>query len=50
MIYTGSAKRDNRAPVKGLGTGADDYITKPFQPDELELRTDNLLHRTPEKN
>jgi YesN/AraC family two-component response regulator len=41
ILLTSKAAPDAR--VKGLGTGADDYITKPFQLDELELRTANLL-------
>ena len=56
----GLCKRDNRtahigfilltsraahsAKVKGLECGADDFITKPFQLDELELRIANLLY------
>ena len=41
ILLTSKAAPDAR--VKGLGTGADDYITKPFQLDELELRAANLL-------
>jgi len=29
--------------LEGLKTGADDYITKPFNPDELRLRVRNIL-------
>ncbi|MEO5913943.1 MAG: response regulator transcription factor [Luteolibacter sp.] len=32
--------------VKGLRTGADDYLVKPFDPDELLARVDALLRRT----
>ncbi len=29
--------------IEGLKTGADDYITKPFNPEELRLRVRNIL-------
>ena len=29
--------------IEGLKTGADDYVTKPFEPEELYLRIKNLL-------
>ena len=32
--------------MKGLALGADDYITKPFEIDELVLRIQNILRRT----
>ncbi len=33
-----SAKKDDIDKVRGLGLGADDYITKPFSPSELVAR------------
>lgn len=41
-----SAKDENNDRLLGLGLGADDYITKPFLPEELILRLTAVLHRT----
>ena len=33
-----SAKKDDIDKIRGLGLGADDYITKPFSPSEMVAR------------
>jgi len=33
-----SAKRELKDKIKGMGIGADDYVVKPFNPDELLTR------------
>lgn len=40
-----SAKRDDIDKIRGLGLGADDYITKPFSPSELVARVKAHLAR-----
>lgn len=40
-----SAKKDDIDKVRGLGLGADDYITKPFSPSELVARVKAHLSR-----
>jgi DNA-binding response OmpR family regulator len=44
LIYL-TAKSLKEDIVRGLKIGADDYITKPFDPDVLILRINNILKR-----
>lgn len=41
-----SARNDSISRLEGLRAGADDYLTKPFDIDELMLKMDRLIHRT----
>ena len=38
-----SAKSQEEDILKGLNAGADEYLTKPFRPDELLLRLKKML-------
>ena len=40
-----SAKKDDIDKIRGLGLGADDYVTKPFSPSELVARAKAHLAR-----
>ena len=40
-----SAKKDEIDKIRGLGLGADDYVTKPFSPSELVARVKAHLAR-----
>lgn len=41
-----TAKVDEQERIKGLHLGADDYVIKPFSPQELVARVETVLRRT----
>jgi two-component system phosphate regulon response regulator OmpR len=43
LLLTARTETDDR--IVGLETGADDYLTKPFEPKELVLRIQSILKR-----
>jgi two-component system KDP operon response regulator KdpE len=43
-----TARATDADMIKGFHGGADDYITKPFNPDELSVRVKAVLHRSAE--
>ncbi len=40
-----TARREEPDRIRGLSLGADDYLTKPFSPQELSLRVQAVLRR-----
>lgn len=44
-VLTLTARREEPDRVRGLTLGADDYLTKPFSPQELTLRVAAILRR-----
>ena len=41
-----TARAESESRIAGLESGADDYVTKPFEPRELLLRVNNILKRS----
>ena len=48
ILLTAKGEADER--VEGLEVGADDYLSKPFEPKELTLRIKNILNKTKKNN
>jgi two-component system, OmpR family, phosphate regulon response regulator OmpR len=48
LLLTAMGEPEDR--VNGLESGADDYLSKPFEPRELVLRIRNILQRRPAAN
>lgn len=46
LMLTALSETDNR--IDGLSAGADDYLSKPFDPRELKLRINSILKRSME--
>jgi len=44
LLLTARAEVEQR--IEGLASGADDYLAKPFDPQELLLRVQNILRRS----
>jgi YesN/AraC family two-component response regulator len=42
-IIVVSAKNSSEDIIEGLNSGANNYLTKPFQPEELKIRVKNLI-------
>lgn len=48
LLLTAMSESEDR--INGLEVGADDYLTKPFEPRELLLRIRSILRRVPQES
>ena len=46
IIFVSAVRTDSYDRVAGLAVGGDDYLTKPFAPDELLIRVGRLVRRS----
>jgi DNA-binding NarL/FixJ family response regulator len=46
IIFISAARTESYDRVAGLLVGADDYLTKPVSPDELQIRVDRLIRHS----
>jgi len=44
-----TARQGEHDVIEGLKTGADDYVVKPFSPDELAARVQTVLWRASQR-
>lgn len=44
-----SGVKESKARIEALAAGADDFLTKPFHPAELDVRIGKLLHRSEDR-
>ncbi len=47
VVFVSGARTDSYDRIAGLLIGGDDYLVKPFAPDELLIRVRRLLRRSP---
>lgn len=47
IVFVSGARTESYDRVAGLLLGADDYVVKPYAPDELLTRVRNLVRRSP---
>ena len=45
-----TARGESNERIEGLEMGADDYLPKPFEPKELDLRIRNIINKTKQNN
>jgi DNA-binding response OmpR family regulator len=46
IIFVSAVRTDSYDRIAGLAVGGDEYLTKPFEPDELLIRARRLMRRS----